>query len=476
MLKKNIKCLDSSGHFYYYCREIKFPNLPHLKKLFYLVLLLFFGFAQSQNKGFAYSPSNPDSVETYISKMTSSRIKAFEVSHQKKAKEILEERKKSFLKSIKDSSFIFDKSIDKYLHNLLTEIYRSNPQIDNKDFYFMINKSLVPNAACYGNGIFTVNLGLFNLAESDDEVAFVICHELSHYILKHNDKSLQDYIKTFNSKETKQKINDATNIKYGRRAAVASLLKDLKFNFMKYNRAAEMQADSLGLVLFNKTKYSKEAAVTMLKKLDSCDEMIFNNQTNLKQNFSFTEYPFKDSWIQKEDKLFDTTQSVNDFELDKDSLKTHPDIPLRIENILKNQKLSTSNLTKDKLESIKKRISESSIQIYSDNYKLDIVLYQLLSLHEKKLIDDQTFNIAITSLLRKVYVLKESHVFGKYVDPVNAFSEEKYLNEIRLFLGNLELKNIRKIGLYFCQKNEVSSTENPQFQDDFAFFKKLNQN
>ena len=447
-----------------------------MKKLTCFVFLLFFGIAQSQNKGFAYNPSNPDSVEIYISKITTNRIKAFDTSHQKKAKEILEERKKSFLKSIKDSSFIFDKSIDKYLQNILTEIYRSNPQIDTKDFYFIISKSLVPNAACYGNGIFTVNLGLFNLAESDDEIAFVMCHELSHYILKHNDKSLQDYIQTFNSKETKQKINNATNIKYGRRAAVASLLKDLKFNFMKYNRAAEMQADSLGLVLFNKTKYSKEASVSMLKKLDSCDEMIFNSQTNLKQNFSFTEYPFKETWIQQEEKLFDTDQSVNDLALDKDSLKTHPDIPFRIENILKNQKLNASNLTKDGLESIKKRISENSIQIYSDNYKLDIVLYQLLSLHEKKLIDDQTFNTAITSLLRKVYVLKETHVFGKYVDPVNAFSEEKRLNEIRLFLGNLELKNIRKIGLYFCQKNEVASKEDTLFQDNFAFFKKLNQN
>jgi hypothetical protein len=450
--------------------------LPQLKKLSYFVFLLFIGFAQSQNKGITYVPSNLDSIEAYLSKMTSQRIKDFDIPQQKKAKEILEERKVSFVKSIKDSTFIFDKSIDKYLQNLLSEIYKSNAQIDNKDFFFIINKSLVPNAACYGNGIFTVNLGLFNLAESDDEIAFVICHELSHYILKHNDKSLQDYIKTFNSKETKQKINSATNIKYGRRAAVATLLKDLKFNFMKYNRAAEMQADSLGLVLFNKTKYSKEASVSMLKKLDSCDQMIFSSQTNLKQNFSFTEYPFKENWIQQEDKLFDTTQSVNDLELDKDSLKTHPDIPLRIENILKNQKLGTSNLTKEQLESIKKRIHENSITIYSDNFKLDIVLYQLLSLHEKKLIDDQTFNIAITSLLRKVYILKETHVFGKYVDPVNAFSEEKYLNEIRLFLGNLELKNIRKIGLYFCQKNEVASKEDTLFQDNFAFFKKLNQN
>lgn len=447
-----------------------------MKKIFYLLSLLLFGVAQSQTKGFTYIPENLDSLETYLSKVTTNKIKSFDVSQQKKAKEVLQERKISFLKSIKDSSFVFDKNIDHYLQSILSEIYRTNPQIDHKDFYFLINKSLIPNAACYGNGIFTVNLGLFNLAESDDEIAFVICHELSHYILKHNDKSLQKYLTTFNSKEVQEKINTATSIKYGRRAAVSALLKDLKFNFMKHNRTTEIQADSLGFALFNKTKYSKEASITMLKKLDIADGMVFNNQTNLKQTFDFTEYPFKDIWIQKEDKLFDTTESVNDFQLDKDSLKTHPDIPLRIETIMQKQKLSTSNLTKDQLELIKKEISGKSIKIYSDSYKLDIVLYQLLSLHQNGQIDDQSFNVAISSLLRKAYTLKETHAFGKYVGPVNAFSEEKNLNEIRLFLGNIEMKNIRKIGYYFCLKNETISSKDEVFEDNFAFFKKLNQN
>lgn len=447
-----------------------------MKKITCILFLFLFFFAQSQNKGFTYTPSNIDSLETYLSKITVNRVKNFDTSEQKKAKEILEERRISFSKSIKDSAFIFDPIINNYLRDILTEIYHANPQIDHQDFYFIINKSLVPNAACYGNGVFAVNLGLFNLAESEDEIASVLCHEISHHLLRHNDKSLQKYIKTFNSKEVKQKINTATKVKYGRRAVVAELMKDLNFNFMKYSRNAEMQADSLGLALFSKTKYSKDASITILKKLDLCDGMIFSSQTNLKENFTFAEYPFKENWVMQEDKIFDTTESVNDLKPEKDSLKTHPDIPIRIETMLKNQKLNASGLTTSQLEVIKKRISENALQIYSDNYKLDIVLYQLLSQHEKGLIDDPTFNIGISLLLKKVYVLKETHVFGKYVDPVNAFSEEKNLNEIRLFLSNIELKNIRKIGLYFCQKNEISVKENPVFQENYAFFKKLNQN
>lgn len=447
-----------------------------MKKTIPLLFLLYISVAQSQNKDFTYIPGNKDSLEIYISKITNDKIKSFDVNQQKKAKEVLLERKESFLKSIKDSSFIFDKKINTYLQNILSEIYQSNPQIDHSAFYFLINKSLIPNAGCYGNGIFSVNLGLFNLAENDDEIASVICHELSHHILKHNDKSLQNYLKTFNSKEVKQKINSTTNIRYGRRAAVASLLKDLKFNFMERSRKDEIQADSLGYVLFNKTKFNKQAYVDILKKLDASDGMVFSSPTNLKQTFNFDEYPFKEAWILQDSKLFDTTESINDLELDKDSLKTHPDIQLRIENIIKANKLTSTEATNKELLLIKKRISKNSIEIYLDNSKLDIVLYQLLSLHKKGEIEDPIFNDEVVSLLRKVYQFKESHVFGKHIGAVNPFSEEKHLNEIRLFLNNIELKNIKKIGYYYCQKNESAFKDNALFQDNYTFFKKLNQN
>jgi hypothetical protein len=448
-----------------------------LKTFFLLFLSLFyFGNSQAQNYAFTYSPNNIDSLEIYLNKITNTKINEFDIHQQKKAKEILLERKASFFKNIKDSTFIFDKTINGFLQKILTEIYHSNPQIDAQNFYFLINKSLIPNAGCYGNGIFSVNLGLFNLIENDDEMAFIICHELSHHLLKHNDKTLQEYIKTFSSKEIKEQLNTASNKKYGRRSAVSLLLKDLKFNFMKRSRNAEIQADSLGFILFNKTKYNKQASINILKKLDTTDDMLFNNPTNLKQIFTFEKYPFKEAWIEKEDKLFDTTESVNDLEIDKDSMKTHPDIPIRIKNIIHNYKIATTNPTKNEIDLIQKKTSKNSIKIFFDESKLDFALYQLLSLHEKKELDEKAFNGYIAYLFKKVYSLKEKHVFGKYVGPVNPFSEEKYINEIRLFLNNLELKDLRKIGYYFCLKNELVSKDDSTFQDAYTFFKSLNKN
>lgn len=446
------------------------------KSLLSILFLLKFGLLFAQDNGFHYSPSNMDSIESYLTKISNNKLTSFDSKKQKKIKEILHERKNSLLEEIKDSTFIFDKKIHSSVKRIVSEICHSNPQIDNDNLLFLISKSLIPNAASYGNGLFAINLGLFTQIENDDELAFIICHELAHEILKHNDKSIEEYVETFNSKDVKQKLKKATNQKYGRRSAVSLILKDVKYNFLKRSRIAETQADSLGYILFSKTKYNKEASLDVLKKLDLVDNTLFNSPTNLKQNFDFKEYPFKEIWVSEEKKLFDIKQSANDLNLNIDSLKTHPDIPIRIENLMRNFKITFTNSTKAEFSHLQKKAYENSIKIYFDDLKLDFALYQLLSLHEKDKIGEIEFNSAIAYLLKKLYILKEKHVFGKYVEGVNPFSEEIYINEIRLFLNNLELKNVRKIGLYFCLKNESKSNESPVFQDAFQFFKNLNPN
>lgn len=430
----------------------------------------------SQTPLLNYSPQNIDSLKNYLTVMCNKKAGNFEIKKQKQVKEMLLERKTSFLKEVKDSTFIFDNTIQQSIKRILSKIYISNTQINHDDFYFVINKSMIPNAACYGNGIFSINVGLFTLVENDDELAFIICHELAHHILKHNDKSINEYIDTYNSKDTKHQINKAVNQTYGRRAAVSALLKDLEYNFMKQNRSSEIQADSLGFVLFNKTNYNKQAAVTVLKKLDLSNSIFFNTSPDLKQNFDFKEYPFKEAWMNADEKLFNIKESADDLKFNKDSLRTHPDIPLRIEKLTANFKFSSTNPTTSEFSKLQKKAFESSVKIYFDNLRLDFALYQLLSLHQKNEIPEAEFCNSVAYLFKKVYLLKEKHTFGKYVEGVNPFSEEKNINEIRLFLNNLELKNIRKIGYYFCIENESKVQDNLAFQDSFNFFKNLNKN
>ena len=72
-----------------------------------------------------------------------------------------------------------------------------------------------------------------------------------------------------------------------------------------------------------------------------------------------------------------------------------------------------------------------------------------LVLYNNKEIDEKAYCSIVSKLIKKVYELKINHGFGKYVSPVSAFSDEAHLNEVKQFLQNIELKNIKKIGLKF---------------------------
>jgi hypothetical protein len=428
----------------------------------------------AQKTAVQYQPKNMDSIRNYIGAITTKKAKSFTGNNQKEIQKILNERKESFLKTIKDSGYIFDARIDKYLKSITAEIYRANPEIAHTDHYFFIDKSPIPNAACYGNGIFTVNLGLFTMVQSDDELAFTICHEMAHEKLSHSDKSLLDHLSTMKAKETKKQMRKAGNQTYGRRKALSELSRTLSYNFMKRSRNAETQADSLGFKFFSKTKFNKAAATQSLKKLGMVDTLFFNVDPQIRKHFTFSDYPFKEGWLAKDETLFDLKEKSDDYAFDKDSLKSHPDIPFRIAKL---EKMSSGNdiaPQSPKLAEIKKIASELCIASAIDESRLDVALYEVLSLSERNEIDVKAYYSNMAYLLKRTYELKQNHQFGKYVSPPNPFSEEKFLDEIRLFLHNTELKNLRKIGLRFCQKYQPEMGSDPDFNSITAFFKNLN--
>lgn len=447
-----------------------------LKKLLFFTLLVNGAFCFSQNVALKYLPTNKDSVFNYINAISEKKITKFGTIYKDDIKKIILERKKSFIEDIQDSTYVFDADINKYLNSILKEIYVSNKDLNNKDFYFFIDKSPIPNAACYGNGIFTINLGLFNFVNSDDELAFIICHEFAHFKLEHNDKTLLKYVETMNSKDTKKQIAKVKKTEYGKRKAYMDLVENLNYNFLKRSRAAEIQADSLGLAIFSKTKFNKSSSVSALQNLDLSDDVVFNDDSKLREHFNFENYPFKEGWVQKEQELFDLKEKSDDYSRNKDSLKTHPDIPLRVgilNKMIQDTKASINTST-DKLKEIKHLAGLLSISNFIDDKRVDFALYKTLVLYNNKDIDEKAYCTIVSKLFKSMYELKANHNFGKYVSPISPFSDEEHLNEVKQFLHNIELKNIKKIGLNFCLAHQDLMSNDADFKKITAYFNNLN--
>ncbi|ORU00140.1 Zn-dependent protease with chaperone function [Anaerovibrio sp. JC8] len=75
--------------------------------------------------------------------------------------------------------------LDGIMTNLSNSVAVTEPSINEKPFLYFINPSKDFNAACSLGHVMTVNAGIFDLLRTDDEVAVVLGHEMSHGMRDH---------------------------------------------------------------------------------------------------------------------------------------------------------------------------------------------------------------------------------------------------------------------------------------------------
>lgn len=441
-----------------------------------LLMLCISLFLNSQEPTYYYLPDNIDSLKSYLKQINSNQIDRIDGDFSSKIKKVFKDRDELIFESFEDSAYIFNPKIDDYIGKVLNEIYKSNPEINTDDFKFFVKNSITPNAACYGDGMFEINIGLLSRLEAEDELAFVICHEIAHKILDHPLKNVSRGVALINSKETKDKVKDIQKQEYGQTRAALLVLDELKIDMLDYSKEVEAQADSMGYVLFSKTKYQKYKSVNSLEKLIRVDEMVFHQDIKLDSVFDFDMYPFQSYWLKKATSLFDTDDQINEFSLVSDTLKTHPEIEFRVKKLIQDFNLSNDDsMSIDHLYSeIKNEANKQSVLSAIDLNHLDLALYELIEKRKKEEIDDNFYYSQMAQILQSIYTAKKKHDLGKYVPQTNGFSDEKQLNSIRLFLHNLELKEVQKIGFAFCEENGAKVNDNKKFTDSFNFFITLN--
>lgn len=420
-----------------------------------------------------YLPNNLNSLQYYISQVTNEQAKRAEGKYASKIRKIYVDREKQMKKAITDSVYFFHEDLNKNLAVILNHIYESNPAIDYNDFYFFIKNSIVPNAACYGDGTFEINLGLFTTYDTDDELAYVICHEIAHKILDHSFKKMNEVVARLHSKQTKEEIRKVEKIKYGRTRAGLALLDEINSDFLKHSKETEAEADSLGFVLFRNTKYEQKSAISALKKLEVADQGFLDNEIQLERIFNFETYPFKSYWLEDEITLFDTKERIDDFSLSSEKEKTHPEIQYRIDKIEQEFELENfGEVSNTYINPINDIASIQNITYTIDFNLLDLAFYQLVSKYEHGQISGAYYQQTMAEVLKRVYLAKKNHELGKYVPRKNNFSNEEELNKIRLFLHNLELGEVRRIFLAFCETNLLKQPDNKPLKSTYEFFKR----
>jgi len=448
----------------------KFPYLKIPYKVFIISILLFHLNAHAQ---VFVSPVKDDTVTlASVFNIISARYKTasdgLQGENKKYAANIYRDRFNSIKMMFDTRELLTLPEATGYLQALANEIIRANPALQPLSINFFFSKTAIPNAASVGEGVIIFNTGLFTKLDNESQAVFVLCHELAHLYLNHNNKSIDKYVATLYSKETQGQLKNIKNSTYNKRAQLEGLLKGLTFDNKRHSRYHESEADSLGLQFMKNTGFDVGEALTCLALLDSVDNDNTDMPRLLGDKFNSAEYPFKKRWIAKAESSFGVAVASAEDKKEADSLKTHPDCAIRIA-ALKNEveKLANGNRKKDLINRAEFLHLQTILPGYTVAYYYETRQYSQALFYALEMLDKDSGNAyaiaVIGQTLNRVYEAEKTHMLAKLIDHPSPYYSAAYNTVLRL-IENLYPEDVAAINYYFLKQHEAQLGLYPEYK------------
>lgn len=237
--------------------------------------------------------------------------KVIDESHEQ-IEGLSKKRSEEFIKGIhygideilKSGRVSYGDPISKYVSKVGEKIIGNNPELANIRFYTL--RSNVVNAFSTKQGIIFVTEGLVAQVSNEAQLAFVIAHEIAHYLENH---VIQGY---------KESIELAKN-----RTTHESKIKSLS----TYSKEKEYEADGVGVDLYYKAGYSKEELLDVYDVL-TYSYLPFDLKVIPKDYWNSEHLVIPETYFPEETPIISTEKDYDD------SKSSHPNIKSRSEQVL----------------------------------------------------------------------------------------------------------------------------------------------
>lgn len=213
---------------------------------------------------------------------------------------------------LRSGDLMFGDPLTEYVNNVAGILLKDFPEVRSQ-FRFYVTRYPNVNAVCLPNGIVLINIGLLAQLENEAQLAFVLAHEIVHYLKKHG---IDAYIESARVRWNPAELRRAN---YNERI----------FSIMQYSRELEFIADETGLLdYFLNSGYKLEEADAL------CDVLLYSE-------FPVDEEPYTRDLI--EDEYFkmpakywlDSVGVISSVEDYDDEKLSHPNIKKRRDRIQK---------------------------------------------------------------------------------------------------------------------------------------------
>jgi Zn-dependent protease with chaperone function len=371
--------------------------------------------------------------------------------------EIVESSAKNSYQIVRQQA-VLDTIIAPYLQGIFKKVLHANKELEGKTT-LVLTKSPIENAYALADGTVFFNIGLLAELENEDQIAFVLCHELAHVKLRHMEQGILEYLETVHSKDFKKRYNQLAREKYNRSAKIATFFEEKSLSHLYHKRSLEKQADSVGFLLFTKTSYDPSQAATALKILARVDDPTAVPHLNLNTYFGCPDFTL-DGYIKsgKETSIFGAVSDESLFVANKDTLQTHPDIDKRlryIEELERSMPTTGKVIEAERGNKVKDICQREALQSWFDAQNYDYAAYkalQQLQLHPES---NYLRGIVMLSLYAMQQHLK-AHTFSEILSVESPRQPEGFNQLIRLF-GSLETSAYKNLSQCFHEAAPLRS-------------------
>lgn len=356
---------------------------------------------------------------------------------------------KSLEEDVKDKMFYFDNRFISFVKTKIDVLIQNNPEI-NSDFNILIAKNNEPNAYNFGENTLVVNLGMFYFLDNEDQFVSVLAHEIAHAQKKHAIKKVIYNVNNLSSK--KEEIYTLKKNK-NQSGKAFDLYKSMLYSNKKIQRNNEIEADSLGYEYYKKTSFQKTGFVSTLQKLKDYDDQKADSLSIdiYKKIFDLPQQKFKEEWLIMED-FSKYNYSLYNKKISEDSLKTHPDITFRINQL----KMSYPELNKEIKDNeaspefliLSEIAKDRIIPNYYETEKYGLgIYYCLATLQEQP--DNNMAKYYLGKLFAKIYEARKNYNLNRYLDMIDPKTQSQSYQQFLSLMWNFDIQEIKIIADFY---------------------------
>lgn len=335
-------------------------------------------------------------------------------------------------------NILFGDTVTNYVRSVAAKLYKNDPFLLNNIRIYTVKSSDI-NAFTTNSGIIFVTLGLISFVENESQLAYILSHEAIHYKNKHVIESFQNNNNLFTS-------NDYKGLSIQEKIYLAS----------QYSKSLEIEADSLGLIMFLKSGYDKSEIIPFLENY-KINKPFYHND-NFTENFLSIESLKIPNYYYDKPNDINLINVYSKAKIQETGIETHPTFDSRINQIKRMLVVEEKNV-----ESKKNQLSKEFeyIQLRSRMEFVRILIAEL----------DYTRAIYESFMLSKIYpnenyfkisIMKSLYGITKFIEQKNYSiiyevnkSENKSFEKFISLLSNCGGKEINLLSAHYLYVNSV---------------------